>query len=86
MDTNDRIYQYLIKVISEKAECSPDEIEPNTDFQTELYIDSLLSLEIIVNIQKHFNIRIDQDLLGSINTMNDLYPLVKERILINEEA
>jgi acyl carrier protein len=65
----------IIAIISEVAEVPADRIGENTKM-AELGVDSLDALRIIASIEKKYQIEVDEEHMGSVETVSDIINLV----------
>lgn len=68
------------KMVSEILKISPSEINDETNFITELGIDSLKLLQLVNAIESHYNIDIDDAQIEKIIIFNDAYSYVKHLV------
>jgi acyl carrier protein len=55
-----------------------EEFEDSDEFITDLGVDSMLSIEIVAQIEKKYKIVIPEEYLPRVKTLNDVYELVTE--------
>ena len=55
-------------------------VSENSSFKTDLGLDSIDLLQLVVAIEEKFNIKLDNDKLMSINTVNDAIKAFNELI------
>jgi acyl carrier protein len=60
-------------IIANEIGCSAEELEPETHFYNDLGSDSLDFVEIVMEIEKEFNISIPDKELDEVNTVGELY-------------
>ena len=71
----------VIEIIKESLDPDPElVITPETDIIMELDGDSLDVIEIVIDIEEHFNISIAEDDLQSVRYIKDLIELVQEQL------
>lgn len=77
---DEKINQDIKKVLSEITRIDVSNIDDNVLIQDELGIDSLMGIEIIAKVEKHYNIHLEESLLLEINRVGDFIELVKSKI------
>ena len=66
----------LRSVIAEIAEVDTEEIGPNTEFMSDLDMDSLMALELLAMLEKKYGITIPEELLPSLTTLEGVVEVV----------
>ena len=66
----------LRSVIAEIAEVDPEEIGPKTEFMFDLDMDSLMALELLAMLEKRYGIKIPEELLPSLTTLEGAVEVV----------
>jgi len=74
------IFEKVSEVVAEVAECDISEITADINLPNELSVDSLMGLEILVMIEKEFNVKLDEDKLEEMTTVNNITNLVLEEM------
>ena len=72
----ERVYDNLLEMVADKLDVSPTEIHPQTDIQTELGLDSLQVYEIVVDLEELYRIRLSDEDLDKVHTVQDFVDLV----------
>ena len=57
----------------------PEGIHPDTLIAEELGIDSLLTIEIIANVESHFGIELDEAQLVGVSTVGDFVAIIRSQ-------
>lgn len=73
---SEQIYDSLLSMVTEKTEISPTGIEPETDVLSDLGLDSLQMYEIVVDMEEIYQIRISDEDLERVRTVQNLVDLV----------
>ena len=74
------IEQEIRKLIADIIEMEPDQIEPDAHLVEDLGMDSMMALEILASIEKKFRIRIPEEELPKITTLNRAIELTKKYV------
>ena len=69
-------FEKLKTIISEVLSIDDESISKDMSFYDDLGADSLELFQIVMGVESEFDIIIDEDTAGSINTVEDLYNLV----------
>ena len=67
-------------LIADIIEMDPDEISPDAHLVEDLGMDSMMALEILASLEKKFKIRIPEDDLPKITTLNKAIELAKKYV------
>jgi acyl carrier protein len=70
-------FKEIIGIVSKITRIDQSRISNEILIREELGIDSLMSIEIIANVEKHYNITIDESLMNKIETVGDFIALVE---------
>ena len=74
------IEQEIRKLIADIIEMEPDQIEPDAHLVEDLGMDSMMALEILASIEKKFRIRIPEEELPKITTLNRAIELTRKYV------
>lgn len=74
------IHQDIIKVLAKITRIDASTIDDNVLIRDELGIDSLMGIEMIAKVEKHYNIHLEESLLLEINRVGDFINLVKSKL------
>lgn len=74
------VLQKVQAIIADKAGVSPEEVKPETNLKDELDLDSLDKMEILMEVEKQFNIMTDDDEYESVQTVADVVTIVESKI------
>jgi acyl carrier protein len=69
--TNEEILSGLAKIVHEVAGIEENEITSEKSFVDELDIDSLSMVEIAVQVEDHFGVKVPDDVLANLKTVGD---------------
>ena len=78
--TNDEIRAIVKHLIARITSISPEEIADNASYKGDLKLDSLTILEIAVDTEYQFKIRIPEDELSAIDTIEDTVNIVQQHL------
>ena len=67
-------------LIADIIEMDPNEIAPDAHLVEDLGMDSMMALEILASLEKKFKIRIPEDELPKITTLNKAIELTKKYV------
>ena len=74
------IDQEVRKLIADIIEMEPDQISPDAHLVEDLGMDSMMALEILASIEKKFRIKIPEEDLPKITTLNNAIELAKKYV------
>ena len=69
--TNEEILSGLATSVHEVGGIEENEITPEKSFVDELDIDSLSMVEIAVQVEDHFGVKVPDDVLANLKTVGD---------------
>lgn len=76
MRRKERIYDTVIDLVTEMDDLSPTDIKPETEIVHDLGLDSLQVYELVIDLESRFEIRISDDELERVNTVQDVVDLI----------
>jgi acyl carrier protein len=79
--TDQTLHQDIVKVLAKITRVDPSLINDDVLIQDELGIDSLMGIEIIAKVEKHYDIHIEESLLLDINRVGDFINFVKKKLI-----
>jgi len=74
------IDQEVTQLIAEIIEMDPAEINPDAHLVEDLGMDSMMALEILASIEKKFRIKVSEEDLPKITTVNRAIELAKKYV------
>jgi acyl carrier protein len=77
---DEEIRQDIIEVLAKITRIDATTIDDNVLIRDELGIDSLMGIEIIAKVEKHYDIHLEESLLLEINRVGDFIDLVKSKL------
>jgi|GEM_PF-336227 len=72
----DRIYDDIIIMLTRMITVSPTDVSPETDILYDLGLDSLQVYELVVDLEDGYDIRLPDEDLDKIHTVQDVVDLV----------
>lgn len=75
-DKKDQVYEDLLNMITEEFGISPTDVNPELDIRDDLQFDSLQLYSFIINVEEAYDIRISDEMIDQVHTMNDLVNMV----------
>lgn len=69
----------LRKLLAEVLDIEAEEIKPDSHFMNDLEVDSLMALEVLVRLEKEYKVKIPEERLPSITSLQNVYDLLKEK-------
>jgi len=75
-EKKEQIYEYLLHIITEELGVSPTDINPQLDVREDLSFDSLQLYSFVIDVEEAYDIRIPDELIDKVNTVEDLVELV----------
>ena len=75
-DKKDQIYEDLLNMVVEELGISPTDVNPTLDIRDDLAFDSLQLYSFIITVEEAYDIRITDEQIDKVHTMNDLVDMV----------
>jgi|GEM_PF-361791 len=70
----EKLFAGILEIDKEKVTKNKD-----ADIFSELKIDSLLGLELIAAVEREFNIKIEDEEVGTLNTFNAILDIIRKK-------
>ena len=70
----------VMRIIAEISEVNESEIRMESELVDDLEVDSMMSLEILTELEREFGIQISETDLADFVTVGDIFNLVKEKV------
>ena len=83
---NDLLMKKIVSALVEQLGVEPEEVTMDSSFSNDLGADSLDSVELLMNAEKEFGIKIPDEETSSIATVRDLYNKIVEKMMNLPEA
>jgi len=77
--TRKQIEEKVRKIVMKSSGCESDELNGDTSLRNDLSLDSLDIVEIIMNVEKEFDIMIDDDDVDKMDTFNSVIDYLVNR-------
>ena len=72
--------QQVLELIADILEMEPGKIDPNAHLVEDLGMDSMMALEILASIEKKFRIKVPEEDLPKITSVNRVIELTKKYV------
>ena len=70
----------VMRIIAEISEVNESEIRMESELVDDLEVDSMMSLEILTELEREFGIQISETDLADFVTVGDIFNFVKENV------
>ncbi len=80
MGQTNTLEQDIRKLIADIIEMEPDEIGPDANLVEDLGMDSMMALEILAALEKKFKIKLPEEELPKITTLNRAIELARKYV------
>ncbi|MFA5147086.1 MAG: acyl carrier protein [Candidatus Omnitrophota bacterium] len=74
----DNIDKVIRAIVAEILEIEEDKITPDANFVGELGMDSMMALEILASLEKKYKIKIPEEYLTKVTSLQDTINIVKK--------
>lgn len=81
--TEEAIRESVRQLVAEMTERQPAEVSDTAHFVDDLEIDSLMSLEMMVAVNKRYKIQLFEEEFGTIANVNDAVAMVRRHLALN---
>lgn len=68
----------VIRMLAETIDVFPEEITPDLEVNVDLQLDSLELYEFVISIEDFYNIRLPDELLDQVKTIDDMIDVIIE--------
>ena len=68
-----KVKEDVIRIMSETLEISPEQITSDLEFNSDLPFDSLQLYEFVIDVEETYNIRLPDELLDKVKTVDDFF-------------
>ena len=72
----EKVKKDVIRIMAETLEISPDEITSDLVFNSDLPFDSLQLYEFVIDVEETYNVRLPDELLDEVKTVEDMVDVV----------
>ncbi len=79
MNDKNESLEKLINLLADAIDIDPEEIEPNARFIQDMGVDSLISLEVLVSLEREYKIKIPESDLEKLVSANAIYELLESK-------
>lgn len=76
----DEILEKVRDILVEQLEVDPDDVKLEASFQDDLNADSLELVEVIMELEDQFNVKISDEEARSLTTVGEAVEFIAERI------
>ncbi len=66
----------VIRMLAETIDVFPEEITPDLEVNVDLQLDSLELYEFVISIEDFYNIRLPDELLDQVKTIDDMIDVI----------
>jgi acyl carrier protein len=73
-------------ILAEVAECDIEEVQLDTNLSDELGISSLMGLEVLVMLERKYNLKLDEEVLLKMTTPRNIMDILIENLGQEEET
>ena len=77
----DEYLQNIVDIISVELKIDKNKIDESSEFVSDLQLDSLDMMDMIMVIEKHFKIMIPEHEIGELVTVKDLVEYIKKKVV-----
>ena len=71
-----KVKEDVIRIMAETLEISPDQITSDLEINSDLPFDSLQLYEFVIDVEETYNIRLPDELLDKVKTVDDMIDVV----------
>jgi acyl carrier protein len=82
--TIEKIEEIVNNFLIDELEVDADKVQPEANLKTDLGIDSLDFVDIVVIVERNFGFKIKADEMANVRTLNDFYEYIENKIQSGE--
>ncbi|BAP30987.1 acyl carrier protein [Chryseobacterium panacisoli] len=79
---NQELFNKVYAILADIAECDINMIKPDTDLLNEIGVTSLMGLEVLVELEREFDISLDEGILIKMKTPKDIVDVLEEELAV----
>jgi acyl carrier protein len=72
----EKVFEEVVRIMAETLEISPEEISADLSFNSDLPFDSLQLYEFVIDVEETYNIRLPDEVLDEVKTVNDIVDVI----------
>ncbi len=76
--TRDELFQNMQQILSENFEIDPDKISPESNLYSELELDSIDAVDLVIQVQELAGKKISPEEFKAARTVNDVLDVVEK--------
>lgn len=80
MENQEEVYEKVYEIIADIAECDVNDLSPDTDLSNEMGVTSLMGLEVLVELERNFEVSLDEEILIKMTTPKDIVAILNEEL------
>jgi len=80
MKNQEKLFEKLYEILGDITEYDPKEIQPDTNLLHEMGMTSLMGLEVLVELERHFHINLDEELLSNMTTPKEIVKILEAEL------
>lgn len=70
-------------IVSEVTEVPAEDLKEDAQFVEDLGVDSMMALEVVVEIEKKYKISIPEDTIPQLSSLGKIYESLEEKLINN---
>ncbi len=74
------MFEQVKEILVSTTNCDEEKVTLNASLKDDLGIDSLDSVEVVLELESQFNVKISDDELGNINTVEDIIKILEQKL------
>ena len=86
MNEGSGVAQRVVAVLTQRLGISPEFVTPTAELADDLGVDSVDAVEFALALEREFNVRLPDEVIAEVRTVQDVIELVSERTKVLDEA
>jgi len=86
MSEGSGVAQRVVAVLTQRLGISPEFVTPTAELAEDLGVDSVDAVEFALALEREFNVRLPDEVIAEVRTVQDVIDLVCERTRVLNEA
>lgn len=86
MSVGSGVAERVVTVLTQRLGISPEFITPAAELAEDLGVDSVDAVEFALALEREFNVRLPDEVIAEVRTVQDVIDLVCERTTVLNEA
>jgi len=80
------VAERVVSILTQRLGISPGVVTPTAELAEDLGVDSVDAVEFALGLEREFNVRLPDEIIAEVRTVQDVVDLVWQRTALNRAA